>query len=177
MISHLVVENGSLCSRWSFFITPNLPVLPRPCPYCLCPCWALTAYLPRFLGAGPSFAPFPQADPISIRSQATARSHVGHNNDSLFFTDCSIKDSDELSKIPMVHLQCQQHRQCIHCWSHYRNYWYQWYWRSCGSSLVGIIDTGEHDLTDINNTVSSCIAGVVDYSESNFFFNIRKILK
>ncbi len=26
----------------------------------------------------PSLTPFPQADPISFRSQATARSHVGH---------------------------------------------------------------------------------------------------
>jgi hypothetical protein len=33
---------------------------------------------PASWGAGPSLAPFPQADPNSLRSQATACSHVGH---------------------------------------------------------------------------------------------------
>jgi prepilin-type processing-associated H-X9-DG protein len=31
-------------------------------------------------GARPSLTPLPQADPISLRSQAKPRSHVGHNN-------------------------------------------------------------------------------------------------
>jgi hypothetical protein len=44
--------------------------LPTVC--CPCPCWALTAYLSRLLGAGPPFTSFPRADPISFRSQATA---------------------------------------------------------------------------------------------------------
>jgi hypothetical protein len=34
---------------------------------------------PASWGAGPSLAPFPQADPISLRSQAIAHSHVGHS--------------------------------------------------------------------------------------------------
>ncbi len=34
---------------------------------------------PTSWGAGPSLAPLPQADPISLRSQATACSHVRHN--------------------------------------------------------------------------------------------------
>ncbi len=63
-------KNSSLCLRWSFFIMPDLPVPPRPCPCCPCPCWALTAYFPRFLGGQPSLTPLPQADPISLRTQA-----------------------------------------------------------------------------------------------------------
>jgi hypothetical protein len=35
---------------------------------------------PASWGAGPSLAPFPQADPISLRSQATACFYVGHTN-------------------------------------------------------------------------------------------------
>jgi hypothetical protein len=71
-------RGGSLCLRWSFSITPDLPVPPCPSPCCLCPCSASTAYLPRFLGGGPSLTPLPQADPISLRSQASPSSHVGH---------------------------------------------------------------------------------------------------
>ncbi len=36
---------------------------------------------PAFWGAGPSLIPLPQADPISLRSQATPRSYVGHSKD------------------------------------------------------------------------------------------------
>jgi hypothetical protein len=37
-------------------------------------------YFPPVGGQGPSLAPFPQVDPIFLRSQATARSHARHNN-------------------------------------------------------------------------------------------------
>ncbi len=52
-------KSGSLCSRWSFFITPELPVSPCPSLCCLCPPWALTAYLPYLLGDRPLSPPPP----------------------------------------------------------------------------------------------------------------------
>ncbi len=67
----------SLCLGWSFFIMPDLSfLLPSQC--CLLPHWALTAYLPCFLGGQALPHPFFQADPISLRSQATPPSYVGH---------------------------------------------------------------------------------------------------
>ncbi len=33
---------------------------------------------PLFWGAGPALAPFPHADPISLRSQAITRFHIRH---------------------------------------------------------------------------------------------------
>jgi hypothetical protein len=68
----------SLCLRWSFFITPDLSFLLLPSQCCLLPRWALTAYLPCFLGGQALPHPFFQADPISLRSQATPPSYVGH---------------------------------------------------------------------------------------------------
>ncbi len=81
---HLVKKNHSLCSRWSFFITSYLPSLPRPCPCCPCPRWALTACLLCLPGSRTLPHPLPPPDPISLRSQATAHSCVGHNCGYLF---------------------------------------------------------------------------------------------
>ncbi len=39
--------------------------------------WLLISLAPG--EAGPSLTPLPQADPVSFRSQATARSHIGYN--------------------------------------------------------------------------------------------------
>jgi hypothetical protein len=51
---------------------------------------SLSLISPASWGAGPSLAPFPQADPISLNSQATARSHVGHNNYVLSRYSCTL---------------------------------------------------------------------------------------
>ncbi len=61
--SCLVKKNRSLCSRWSFFITSDLPGLPRPCPCCPCPRWALTVYLSCFLGGQALPSPLPPSWP------------------------------------------------------------------------------------------------------------------
>ncbi len=39
--------------------------------------------------AGPSLTPFPQADPISLRSQVMAHSHVGRTNARFYYSDRS----------------------------------------------------------------------------------------
>jgi hypothetical protein len=81
MILPTCEENRSLCSRWFFFIKSDLPgllLLPCPCWSALAEHWLLI--FPASWGAGPSLTPFPQADPISHRSQATAHSHVRHSN-------------------------------------------------------------------------------------------------
>jgi hypothetical protein len=73
-------KSCSLCSRWSFLVTPDLPCLLLPSSCCLLPRWALTAYLLCFLGGRALPHSLPQADPISLRSQATPRFHVRHND-------------------------------------------------------------------------------------------------
>ncbi len=53
-------ENSSLCTRRSFFITPDSSFLLLPSPCCLLPHRALTAYLPCSLGGlGPPSPPSP----------------------------------------------------------------------------------------------------------------------
>ncbi len=59
----------------------SLSMLPLPC----AEHWLLI-FLASW-GAGPSLAPFPQADPISLRSQATAHSHVGYKS-SVLYKNC-----------------------------------------------------------------------------------------
>ncbi len=56
--------SSSLCARWSFFIMPDSSFLLLLSPCCLLPCWALTAYLPYLLGAGPSLTPSTKLTPF-----------------------------------------------------------------------------------------------------------------
>ncbi len=73
-------KSGSLCSCWSFFFTPDLPVSPRPLPVVSALVEHWLHIFPASWGAWPSLTPLPQVDPISLRSQSTPRSHVRHNN-------------------------------------------------------------------------------------------------
>ncbi len=76
-------RGGSLCSHWSFSITPDLPVPPCPSPCCLCPRWASTAYLSRLLGGralphppSPSWPHFPQ---VPGNAPLPCRAHYPHS--------------------------------------------------------------------------------------------------
>ncbi len=70
----------------------------------------------------------------------------------------SFKGSGKLSKVLMVHHQCQQHRRYMHYWHHWHleslHYQYQRHSQSSGSLLAGTNDTG-----------IGCIAGVIDTGE------------
>ncbi len=63
-------SSSSRLTRSSFFFLLNVVSF-------LARSWLLI-FLPAW-GAQPSLTPFPRADPISLGSQATPHSHVGHN--------------------------------------------------------------------------------------------------